>query len=568
MLRGPAASRAAGGRPSRSAVLAVSAKLKYQTKIAQNHKQKSAWVNIDLSRLYTQSTYNPGRQVGPVRLQQVPGRGRGLVAEVEIPIAETLLVCEPVGAGAPGGPQGVGVLLAAEGRELLPEHLVHALQQAQEGGRLDAGDRARIRLLDAGNLPAAPETEAARRAAKLDDFKRMEEKLKRAADVAKGGVKKAKGKGFGAPAQPAAEGPGTPAAAPAARVDMAVLGEAQLSDDEMSQVVRINCWGMPRSEFAISVLRQEPSQAIVGLWPEFSLVNHSCAPNTVAFIVGTNILVQVVRTIPAGAEATASYLGELVLAPLKWRREWLHGSYGFTCECERCTAEEALPGPLASAVAAVYERASSPALEDTILTAMEKSDAAAVAPLRDELQGLVDWVERLMGEHGLEDQVRVWVRASLYRAYRMLAMLKDLPQKGGPPSSSLFAKPQPGEQRPFSNPEVPQGLAKIIESVAAGSDDHLFLAMDTLLRSAESFPRDDPRVGEATKVCLRAHLLRYGRVSDAVLQQLIRARSQTPYYLDRATQVSQAEDASGGNSGNPLLGVMRDAAKKVAEFSG
>ncbi len=37
--------------------------------------------------------------------------------------------------------KGVGVLLAPEGRELLPEHLVHALQQAQEGGRLDAGDR-------------------------------------------------------------------------------------------------------------------------------------------------------------------------------------------------------------------------------------------------------------------------------------------------------------------------------------------------------------------------------------------------------------------------------------------
>lgn len=165
-----------------------------------------------------------------------------------------------------------------------------------------------------------------------------------------------------------------PYARPAAQPDTwlrlrcaAVLGEAQLSDDEMSQVVRINCWGMPRSEFAISVLRQEPSQAIVGtyapcvymgrhvpygpglakcppyrtacwckapsccrslvahgkrcdlsvhssrvqptslfnlphvcrerafagLWPEFSLVNHSCAPNTVAFIVGTNILVQV-----------------------------------------------------------------------------------------------------------------------------------------------------------------------------------------------------------------------------------------------------------------------------------
>lgn len=46
------------------------------------------------------------------------GRGRGLVAEVEIPIAETLLVCEPVGAGAPGGPQvGPGAGRGAHGRD-------------------------------------------------------------------------------------------------------------------------------------------------------------------------------------------------------------------------------------------------------------------------------------------------------------------------------------------------------------------------------------------------------------------------------------------------------------------
>ncbi len=57
-----------------------------------------------------------------------------------------------------------------------------------------------------------------------------------------------------------------------------------------------------------------------------------------------HVTLQVVRTIPAGGEATASYLGELVLAPLKWRREWLHGSYGFTCECERCKVGTARDG--------------------------------------------------------------------------------------------------------------------------------------------------------------------------------------------------------------------------------
>lgn len=29
-----------------------------------------------------------------------------------------------------------------------------------------------------------------------------------------------------------------------------------------------------------------------GIWPEFSLLNHSCAPNTVAVLVGDRILVR------------------------------------------------------------------------------------------------------------------------------------------------------------------------------------------------------------------------------------------------------------------------------------
>ncbi len=38
-----------------------------------------------------------------------------------------------------------------------------------------------------------------------------------------------------------------------------------------------------------------------------------------------------------GEELTTSYLGELAMAPLEQRREWLRGAYGFECACQRCT---------------------------------------------------------------------------------------------------------------------------------------------------------------------------------------------------------------------------------------
>lgn len=41
------------------------------------------------------------------------------------------------------------------------------------------------------------------------------------------------------------------------------------------------------------------------------------------------------------------------------------------------------------------------------------------------------------------------------------------------------------------------------------------------------------QVAEATKSCLRAHILRYGVVSDAVLRSLLEARSRTQHYLGR-----------------------------------
>lgn len=53
------------------------------------------------------------------------------MADRELPAAETLLVSEPVGTA----------LAAPEGRELLPHHLVAALENMEAGGRMGAADR-------------------------------------------------------------------------------------------------------------------------------------------------------------------------------------------------------------------------------------------------------------------------------------------------------------------------------------------------------------------------------------------------------------------------------------------
>lgn len=73
-----------------------------------------------------------------------------------------------------------------------------------------------------------------------------------------------------------------------------------------------------------------------GVWPEFALVNHSCAPNTVPpVLVKDRLLLRTALPVPTGEELTTSYLGLAGGMPLQQRRQLLQ-HYGFTCNCQRC----------------------------------------------------------------------------------------------------------------------------------------------------------------------------------------------------------------------------------------
>ncbi|KAF5834248.1 hypothetical protein DUNSADRAFT_9160 [Dunaliella salina] len=138
--------------------------------------------------------------------------------------------------------------------------------------------------------------------------------------------------------------------------------------------------------------------AFCGVWPVFSIFNHSCAPNTVFFSVcsstsperfsshshsssssssnnvagdnmGRNIsswrlsqeephlVMHAARDIEPGEAVTVTYMGPQLLQPVDVRREHLQASYGFECRCPRCSFEAQVHPETRQAMVALAENA-------------------------------------------------------------------------------------------------------------------------------------------------------------------------------------------------------------------
>ncbi|KAF5841876.1 hypothetical protein DUNSADRAFT_10582 [Dunaliella salina] len=102
-------------------------------------------------------------------------------------------------------------------------------------------------------------------------------------------------------------------------------------------------YGGESDDVILSTARGKELVGHVGLYPQFSLFNHSCVPNAVNYTVGPGhvMVVRAARHIPQGGEVCINYLGSSVMSPLSDRQGALQEGYGFTCGCGRCMAESA-----------------------------------------------------------------------------------------------------------------------------------------------------------------------------------------------------------------------------------
>ncbi|TMW66669.1 hypothetical protein Poli38472_013981 [Pythium oligandrum] len=77
-----------------------------------------------------------------------------------------------------------------------------------------------------------------------------------------------------------------------------------------------------------------------GCFPLGAMVNHSCAPNTVATFRRDSLAMEfrALRVIEPGEEITHSYVDPIV--PRTQRQARLRGRYHFDCQCQRCVGSE------------------------------------------------------------------------------------------------------------------------------------------------------------------------------------------------------------------------------------
>ena len=75
-----------------------------------------------------------------------------------------------------------------------------------------------------------------------------------------------------------------------------------------------------------------------GLFPTFSLINHSCVRNARHLVTSDERLMEVVAQtdIRAGEEINVRYTAG-VLEPLNCRQENISSQWHFTCSCARCS---------------------------------------------------------------------------------------------------------------------------------------------------------------------------------------------------------------------------------------
>ncbi|KAL4423358.1 hypothetical protein ABPG77_004289 [Micractinium sp. CCAP 211/92] len=139
-------------------------------------------------------------------------------------------------------------------------------------------------------------------------------------------------------------------------------------------------------------------------------------------------MLRALRDLPAGEELFVSYNEDAVFVPLRRRRKALE-SWGFTCRCRRCLAEQELPAELVKRLEEIdagleADERSTGRLRRRYraLAAMPPAQAARSAhALLAEVQKMLQGLEAALGpaNSGKGPALPDWSRASVHSAYRL-----------------------------------------------------------------------------------------------------------------------------------------------------
>ncbi|GFR44879.1 hypothetical protein Agub_g6222 [Astrephomene gubernaculifera] len=323
-----------------------------------------------------------------------------------------------------------------------------------------------------------------------------------------------------------------------------------LGAEELYRVVNGSCMGEEFQDLVLCKLRGERPMGHIALWPEAAFTSHSCAPTATAYALGDRLITRAAVDILKGGEVSLNWLGSLLTSPLEVRRAELRQKYGFTCGCVRCTAEAKYDStPLAALLMSVYDTCQqlSPRLEQAIAA----GDVAAVGAAREQLRGLQEQVEAAIrtASPKVNSKVRRWLQASVYDLYDLVSLSADelaaaAAAAGGAREQSFKASPPAAAAAAAALVET-ESLAqccRIIEGVTPGSDAHVSLSAELVMRCLERFGPQHEEYLQVRAGVVRAYGARYGNVSPAVMEQLVAARLAAEAEDDEEAEEEEEEE--------------------------
>jgi hypothetical protein len=121
--------------------------------------------------------------------------------------------------------------------------------------------------------------------------------------------------------------------------------EEEEDEDDDDEVMHFKWMGV---EFSTRLF---PCSSGTGIFPVFSMINHSCRPNCIATFATQSPALSILvfpsgddessSCCKEGEELTISYIdSESLSKPFRERRKVLQAMFGFTCQCKQCKVEE------------------------------------------------------------------------------------------------------------------------------------------------------------------------------------------------------------------------------------
>jgi len=228
------------------------------------------------------------------------------------------------------------------------------------------------------------------------------------------------------------------------------------------------------------------------LFPAISMANHSCSPNAFVLKMGEAFVLRTQRFVRADEEVTISYFN--VMAPLG-EREARCKAWSFICDCARCTVEREVPTcELALPLSILHQIVRQQRLDTFIV-----GDLASSA-----VHELVKRVRQWLGDDKPEDALRVYAGyAGLYEG-RVQACEEEDKQEAWLDLLELYEFTNPSS---FVNCKLTLNHWRW-RSGQFGNGDGTYLCSKV-------------RAPGAWRLCVRAHLLRYGNLDGDYFLRLL-----------------------------------------------